>query len=323
MPELPQMQALAERLEAAIGGHRLIAADALGFTALKTVTPAPDAVVGHVVEHVGRRGKYLVLDFDDGHRVMVHLSQAGRVDIEERPKTTRPKGAVVRLRFATPDGELAPSGASSGVDRRGHSTPAPSVGAASGASSGVDRRGHSTPGSAVLVREHGTERKAAWWVLAPGDPGPLEGLGPEPDSDEFAELVLHGTDSRRIHTWLRDQRTVAGVGRGYADDTLWRARISPYAKLAQLDADRRAGLLDAVRSVLNDGLVKERERTGGLAEPRLGTNFEVHGHAGDPCPRCAETLRRVSYESYEVVYCPACQTDGKVLADRRLSRLVK
>lgn len=279
MPELPQMQALAERLEAAIGGLRLIAADALGFTALKTVTPAPDAVVGHVVEHVGRRGKYLVLDFDDGHRMLVHLSQAGRVDIEDRPKKTRPKGAVVRLRFA--------------------------------------------PGPGVLVREHGTERKAAWWVLAPGDAGPLVGLGPEPDSGDFAELVLRGTDSRRIHTWLRDQRTVAGVGRGYADDALWRARVSPYAKLAQLDSDRRAALLDAVRTVLRDGLIKERERTGGLAEPRLGTNFEVHGHAGDPCPRCAETLRRVSYESYEVVYCPACQTDGKVLADRRLSRLVK
>ena len=214
----------------------------------------------------------------------MHLSQAGRVDIEERPKTTRPKGAVVRLRFATADGE---------------------------------------PGPAVLVREHGTERKAAWWVLAPGDPGPLEGLGPEPESDEFAELVLHGTDTRRIHTWLRDQRTVAGVGRGYADDALWRACISPYAKLPQLDEDQRAALLDAVRAVLRDGLEKERGRTGGLAEPKLGTNFEVHGHAGDKCPRCGETLRRVSYESYEIVYCPACQTGGKVLADRRLSRLVK
>jgi formamidopyrimidine-DNA glycosylase len=278
------MQALAERLAAAIGGHRLVAADPLGFTALKTVTPPPDALVGHVVEAVDRRGKYVLLGFDDGNRIAMHLSQAGRVDIEERPKTTRPKGAVVRLRFATADGE---------------------------------------PGPAVLVREHGTERKAAWWVLGPDDPGPLEGLGPEPDSDEFAELVLHGSEKRRIHTWLRDQRTVAGVGRGYADDALWRACISPYATLPQLVEGQRAALLDAVRAVLRDGLEKERRRTGGLAEPKLGTNFEVHGHAGDKCPRCGETLRRVSYESYEVVYCPACQTGGKVLADRRLSRLVK
>jgi formamidopyrimidine-DNA glycosylase len=284
VPELPQMQALAERLDAAVGGQRLTAADALGFTALKTVVPGPEAIVGHVLGSVGRRGKYLVLTFDDEHRMMLHLSQAGRVDIEEPQKKTRPKGAVVRFRFATTDGE---------------------------------------PGPAVLVREHGTERKAAWWVLAPGDDGPLEGLGPEPDSDEFAELVLHGDDKRRIHTWLRDQRTVVGVGRGYADDAIWRAGISPYAKLSQLDDAERSRLLDAVRSVLHDGLDKERQRSGGLAEPKLGSNFEVHGRAGTPCPKCGEGLRRVSYESYEVVYCPACQTDGKVLADRRMSRLVK
>ena len=90
---------------------------------------------------------------------------------------------------------------------------------------------------AVLVREYGHERKAAWWVLAPGDDGPLERLGPEPDSDEFAEIILHGDDRRRVHTLLRDQRTVSGVGRGYADDALWRARLSPYASLASLDDD--------------------------------------------------------------------------------------
>jgi formamidopyrimidine-DNA glycosylase len=278
------MQALAERLEAAVGGQRLTAADALGFTALKTVTPGPDAIVGHVVEHVGRRGKYVVLELDDGNRVMLHLSQAGRVDVEAPQKKTRPKGAVVRFRFATTDGE---------------------------------------PGPAVLVREHGTERKAAWWVLAPGDDGPLEGLGPEPDSDAFADLVLHGDDGRRIHTWLRDQRTVAGIGRGYADDALWRARVSPYAKLAQLDDDGRARLLTAVRGVLDDGLERERERTGGLSEPKLGGGFEVHGRYGAPCPRCGDGMRRVSFESHEITYCPACQTEGKVLADRRMSRLVK
>ncbi|MEX2255614.1 MAG: DNA-formamidopyrimidine glycosylase family protein [Acidimicrobiia bacterium] len=281
---MPQMQALSERLDAAVGGHRLVAADALGFAALKTVVPAPEVVVGRVLTSVGRRGKYLILGFDDGHRVLLHLSQAGRVDIEATPKTTRPKGAVVRFRFATPDGEVGP---------------------------------------AVLVREFGTERKAAWWVLAPGDDGKLTELGPEVDADEFADLVLHGDEKRRIHTWLRDQHTVAGVGRGYADDALWRAGISPYAQLSQLDDERRAALLAAVRGVLHDGIEREREREGGLAEPKLGGNFEVHGRAGTPCPKCGETLRRVSYESHEVAYCPTCQTDGKVLADRRMSRLVK
>jgi formamidopyrimidine-DNA glycosylase len=279
MPELPQMQALAERLEAAIGGHALTGYQPISFAGLKTVAPAPDTLVGKVVEHVGRRGKYVILEFTGGDRLLVHLSQAGRVDLEDPPKQTRGRGGVVRLRF-----DDAP---------------------------------------AVFVREHGTERKAAWWVLAPGDPGPLERLGPEPDSPEFEEFVLRGDDRRRVHTWLRDQRTVAGVGRGYADDALWRAKLSPYATLGSLNADERKRLLDAVRAVLEDGTERERERKGGLAEPKLGGQFEVHGRAGTPCPRCGEGLRRVSYESHEIVYCPACQTGGKVLADRRMSRLVK
>jgi formamidopyrimidine-DNA glycosylase len=282
------MQALAERLDTALAGRALTGWEPLGFTGLKTVTPSPDTLVGRPLVAVGRRGKYLVFEFDDppGHglRLLVHLSQAGRLDIEEPPKRNRGgKGGVVRLRF----------------------------------------RGAESPDVAVLVREHGTERKAAWWVLGPGDDGPLTRLGPEPDTDEFAELVLHGTDRRRVHTLLRDQSTVTGIGRGYADDALWRAELSPYATLAGLDDAARHRLLDAVRAVLRDGLDQERTRTGGLSAPKLGGHFEVHGRSGTPCPRCGEPMRRVSYDSYEVTYCPACQTDGKVLADRRLSRLVK
>ena len=279
------MQALAERLDAAVGGRTLVGYELFGFSSLKTVVPAPDALVGHDLLSVGRRGKYLVAEFDDGHRLLLHLSQAGRLDVEDRPKKTRGgKGGVVRLAFAGDDGRVGP---------------------------------------ALLVREFGTERKAAWWVLAPGDDGPLDRLGPEPDSEAFADFVLRGADKRRIHTWLRDQRTVVGVGRGYSDDALWRAGLSPYSTLGQLDDASRRRLLDAVRGVLADGLTKERTRTGGLSEPKLGAHFEVHGRAGTPCPRCGADLLRVSYESHEVVYCAPCQTGGKVLADRRMSRLLK
>jgi formamidopyrimidine-DNA glycosylase len=279
VPELPEMQALAERLEVAIGGAAIEGVDPLGFAALKTVVPSPESIVGHRVTGVGRRAKYLIFELDGGARVLMHLSQAGRLDIEEPPKKTRPKGAAVRVRFDN--------------------------------------------GRALLVREHGHERKAAWWVLAPGDDGPLERLGPEPDSDEFAELILHGTDKRRIHTLLRDQRTVSGVGRGYANDALHRAHVSPYATLTSLDEPARQRLLDAIRVTLADALEHERERKGGLSEPKLGDRFRVHNRAGTPCPECGEGLRRVSYESYEVTYCPQCQTGGKILADRRMSRLVK
>jgi formamidopyrimidine-DNA glycosylase len=116
---------------------------------------------------------------------------------------------------------------------------------------------------------------------------------------------------------------VSGVGRGYADDALWRAQLSPYATLAALDEEARIRLLTAIREVMAQGVERERTRSGGLSKPKLGDHFEVHARYGTPCPRCGETLRRVSYASHEIAYCPACQTGGKVLADRRLSRLLR
>jgi formamidopyrimidine-DNA glycosylase len=278
------MQALSERLDDVVAGRTFAGFDALSFSSLKTVVPGADAFVGRAVDRVTRRGKYLIFEVGDTGRVLVHLSQAGRVDIEDPPKRTKPRGAVLRIRFTGRDGADAP---------------------------------------ALLVREFGTERKAAWWLLAPGDDGPLAGLGPEPDSDEFAALVHDGDDKRRIHTWLRDQHTVAGIGRGYSDDVLWRARLSPYVTLGSLDPEQRDALLREIRAVLADGLERERQRAGGLSENKLGEHFDVHGRWGNPCPRCGTTLERISYESHEVTYCPACQTGGKTLADRRRSRLLK
>jgi len=277
MPELPEMQALAERLEAAAGGAALSSVSPLSFAGLKTVAPAPETLLGATLQRTDRRGKYVLLDFG-GPRIAFHLSQGGRVDVEEPPKTTRPKGAVVRFGFDN--------------------------------------------GRALLLKEFGTERKAGWWVLEAGHDGPMEGLGPEPDTQEFAELIRHGEDRRRLHTMLRDQRTVSGLGRGYTDDLLHRSRLSPFATLASLDQASRERLLTCVHEVLADGLEHERQRTGGLPT-KLGDHWVVHNRHGEPCPGCGETLKRVSYESYEVTYCPACQTGGKVLADRRLSRLLK
>ncbi|HYH27790.1 MAG TPA: DNA-formamidopyrimidine glycosylase family protein, partial [Actinomycetota bacterium] len=253
------------------------AADALQFSGLKTFDPSPDSLSGRALDRVTRRGKYLVFELG-GPRLLVHLSQGGRVDIEDPLKTTRPKQGVVRLRF-----EGRPS---------------------------------------VLIKEFGTERKAGWWVLADGEDGPLAKLGPEPDSEAFGDLILRGEDGRRVHTILRDQRTVAGIGRGYSDDILHHARLSPYAVLAKLDESQRVALLAGVREVLEAALDLERGRHGGLPT-KIGDHFAVHGRHGTPCPRCGEDLRRVSYESHEITYCPACQTDGKVLADRRLSRIVR
>ena len=271
------MQALAERLDALLSGAIWKEAQPLQFAGLKTFDPAPESLVGRTVTAVGRVGKYLVFDVS-GPRLLVHLSQGGRIDVENPPKRTRPKPGVVRFFF-----EGRPS---------------------------------------LLVKEFGTERKAGWWVLGERDRGPLQGLGPDPFSKEFDRLLMGGDDGRRLHTMLRDQKTVAGIGRGYADDALHRAEISPFASLKSLDKESRRRMLDAVRKVLTEALEFERRREGGLPT-KLGERFAVHGRFGQPCPRCRAELKRVSYESHEITYCPACQTGGKILADRRMSRLLR
>jgi formamidopyrimidine-DNA glycosylase len=277
VPELPEVQGLAERIEARLAGARFVRAIPISFSGLKTVIPSPEDLAGRTLQSVGRRGKFLIFSFE-GLRMLVHLSQGGRIVFEEGSKTSRPRGSVARFRF--------------------------------------DRE----PG--LLLKEFGTERKAGWWVLGADDEGPLAKLGPDPFSEAFEEMMLHGEDSGRLHPLLRDQRRVAGVGRGYSDDILHRARLSPYRSLSSLDADERSRLLESVRSVLSEALEVERRRADGLP-PKLSDHFTVHAKSGTPCPVCGSDLRRVSFESHEITYCPTCQTGGKVLADRRLSRLIR
>ncbi len=272
------MQALSERLDATLSGKPLSRTDLLGFSSLKTFAPAPEDLVGVGLDSVGRRGKFLVVGFVGGRRILIHLSQGGRMDLESPPKATKPRGSLVRLVFGD---------------------------------------------TGLLVREHGTQRKAGWWVLESGDDGPLATLGPEPDDAAFAELFLDGDSTRQVHTLLRDQHFVAGVGRGYADDSLNRAKISPFSSLRGLSREERETLVESVRSVLAEALERERTREGALSQARLGERFLVHNRTGEPCLNCAGTLRSVRFESHEVVYCPDCQTKGKVLADRRLSRLLR
>jgi formamidopyrimidine-DNA glycosylase len=278
VPELPEVRALAERLNDVIAGVPFERADVLQFSSLKTYAPRPDELLGAVVEAVTSLGKYTLITFDDGRRLVIHTSQGGRVDVEAPPKSTKPRGSVVRLRFAE-----RPS---------------------------------------ILVKEFGKQRKSGWWVLAPGDDGPLEKLGPEAMTPEADALLRDSTDNRRVHTILRDQRTIAGIGRGYSDDILHDAMLSPTSQLAKLDAEQRERLVTSVHTILEAALDVERRRSGGLPT-KLGDHFTVHGRSGEPCPRCGADLRRVSYEDYEVTYCPTCQTGGKILADRRLSRLLR
>jgi formamidopyrimidine-DNA glycosylase len=282
------MQALSERLNTLLAGMTLHRADLLGFSSLKTYAPTPESLRNQRLLSVSRRAKYLVFEFEPETRIVVHLSQAGRLDVERPPKQTKPRGAAVRFVFG--NGEPV-------LDRT-------DIG--------------------VLVREYGTQRKAAWWVLAPGDAGPLFGLGPEPGTEAFAEIIRTSVSRRRLTTDLRDQHVMSGIGRGWGDDILHRAKLSPFNSLHSLSPEQRETLLKSVTDVLAEALVVERARPGGLSEAKLGGRFKVHGRAEEPCPTpCGDTLRRVSFESYEMTYCPTCQTGGRPLADRRLSRLLK
>jgi formamidopyrimidine-DNA glycosylase len=278
VPELPEVRALAERLGEVAVGAQLVGADVLQFSSLKTVQPRPGELVGSRIGSVTSLGKYVVIAFEDGRRLLFHLSQGGRVDVEAPPKSTKPRGSVLRIRLQ-------------------------------------DR-------PSILVKEFGKQRKAGWWVLASGDDGPLVRLGPEVLTPEADEWLRTAADNRRVHTILRDQRTLAGMGRGYTDDVLHDAMLSPTAQLAKLDAARRETLIASIHSILDAALEVERGRGGGLPT-KIGDHFTVHNRAGEPCPRCGTELHRVSYEDHEVTYCPHCQTRDKVLADRRLSRLLR
>ncbi len=282
------MQALSERLDALLAGMTFRQADLLGFSSLKTYAPTSESLQNHRLVSVGRRGKYLVWLFDDETRIVMHLSQAGRLDIEQPPKQTRPRGSAARFLF------------------------------------GHEQTGLDQSDVGVLVREYGTHRNASWWVLAPGAEGPLAGLGPEPGSEAFAAFFRTSDSKRRLTTDLRDQHVVAGIGRGWGDDILHRAKLSPFTSLHSLSRGQREALLVATIEVLAGALELERTRKGGLSEAKLGGRFKVHGRAEEPCPTpCGDTLRRVSFESYEMTYCPTCQTNGRALADRRMSRLLK
>jgi formamidopyrimidine-DNA glycosylase len=288
VPELPEMQALSERLDVLLAGTILRRIEILGFSSLKTYSPAHESVLDRRLVSVTRRAKYLVWEFDDGVHVLLHLSQAGRLDIEHPAKATKSRGSAVRFVFghdgSTFDGE--------------------SIG--------------------VLMREYGTHRKASWWVLAPDDQGPLASLGPEPGSEAFGEIILTSDSRRRLTTDLRDQHVLAGIGRGWGDEILHRAKLSPFATLHSLSPHERETLLKSITDVLAEALELERGREGGLSEAKLGGRFNVHGRAGEVCPTlCGDTLSRVSFENYEMTYCATCQTGKRVLADRRMSRILK
>jgi len=280
MPELPEVQAHAERLTEQFRGRTLTRFRPITFTALKTAVPAPDEAYGHPLVGVGRRGKYLLLEFEPV-TFAVHLMQGGRL-LADAKQSAKPRGGQARFVF--------------------------------------------DDGPALLLTEQGSERRAGVWCL-PGDDvlasPPLDVLGPEADRLTPEELLalFESHPNQRIHGFLRDQRTVAGLGRRLANEVCHRAKISPFAMTRKLGIGGATAVVGAIAAAVAEGLEYERSRPDmSASKDRPGG---VHGRVGEPCPVCGDTVRAVEYVGYTVSYCPTCQTGGKVLADNTTSKFLK
>lgn len=286
MPELPEVEITARLLDRALRGARIESALAPGINALKTFDPPLSALEGETIAGVRRWGKNLIVDVSGELALLIHLMSAGRLQLYDKRAGPRDRTSRLLLRVRPREGEESRE---------------------------------------LRLREFGS-KQAAWVKLLHADEldsdEALEKLGPEawPDPPPLAETLAA---PRPLHALLRDQRTIAGIGRSWVDEILWHARLSPYKRGADLDAAECERLREATIETLG-GAIAHYERTIHLPIPdKLPMPLQVHRHEGQPCPRCAATLRAVHFEDYVIAYCPTCQTDGRVLKDRRLSRLLK
>jgi len=287
VPELPEVEALAAFLRERTAGRVVARVDVAAISVLKTYDPPPSALAGLEVTDVGRHGKFLDLDVDGLHLV-IHLARAGWLRWrEELPRTPVGPGR----------GPLA-------------------------------LRVHLDDGSGFDVTEQGTQKKLAVYVVH--DVGQVEGiarLGPDPLSPGFTSEVFDEIVTEHARTQLkgllRDQSVIAGVGNAYSDEILHVARMSPFKLAGTLDPDEREALRVAVVSTLEDAVVRSRGLAAADLKGEKKVGMRVHGRAGLPCPVCGDTVREVSFADSSLQYCPTCQTGGKPLADRRLSRLLR
>ncbi|HWR85207.1 MAG TPA: DNA-formamidopyrimidine glycosylase family protein [Rhodoglobus sp.] len=286
MPELPEVQALATDLGSRLRGRAVDRLDLVSFAAMKTFDPPPSALHGSVVGDVTRHGKFLDIAAGDLH-LIIHLARAGWVRWRDQAPqgTGRPGKGPLAARLVLDDG------------------------------SGFD------------VTEAGTKKSLALYLVR--DPAAVPGvarLGPDPLEPGFTRDVLAGILASKgrsqLKGVLRDQGNIAGIGNAYSDEILHVAKMSPYKPAAMPDADVDV-LYEAMQSTLRAALA----RADGLAASELKaekkSNLRVHGRTGQPCPVCGDTVREVIFADSTFQYCPTCQTGGKPLADRVLSRLLK
>jgi formamidopyrimidine-DNA glycosylase len=282
VPELPEVEITARRIDRALRGVRVESAVAPGMVTMKTFDPPLDSLAGREITAVRRRGKMPIVELGD-LALLIHLMSAGRLQLFEERASLRDRRSRLLVRL--------------------------------------------DDGRELRLREFGTQQRA-WAKLLPVDAVDSDEmvatLGPEaypaPPLEELERIV---DQPRHLHPMLRDQRVIAGIGRSWVDEILWDARLSPFRQGSDLGEEEVEALRDAMDRRLGGALEHYEEVVGDSLPDRAPMPLEVHGKQGEPCPRCGATLAAVFFKEHVTTYCPEEQTAGRVLKDRRLSRLLR
>jgi formamidopyrimidine-DNA glycosylase len=281
MPELPEVEIVARRLNSALAETEVESALAPGMNVMKTFDPPLDSLAGRELTGVLRIGKMPIIEFGD-LALLIHLMSAGRLRVFDKRASPKDKASRVLIRF--------------------------------------------TDGRELRLREYGTKQRA-WAKLLPSEAVAADemvaSLGPEawppPPLEEFAAAI---DKPRHLHPLLRHQKDIAGIGRSWVDEVLWEARLSPFKKGSELDAEEIERLHGALH-VLGDAIEHYEETIGPEVPDKVPMPLQVHKREGEPCPRCGTTIEAVFFSEHQTNYCPQEQTSGRVLKDRRLSKLLK
>jgi len=290
MPELPEVEALASFLRDRATGRAVIRADVAAISAVKTFDPPLSALSGAIVAGASRYGKFLSVDFDGMH-LITHLARGGWLQWRDTLPPAPPKPGRSPLALRLHLAPEFPDGPVSGFD----------------------------------LTEMGTQKRlAVYLVRNPQEVPGIARLGPDALTLSRTDLAtVLGSQRAQIKGALTDQTVIAGIGNAYSDEILHVARLSPFKIAAKLSEDELTRLSDAITTVLGAAVERSVGQKAATLKGEKRSGLRVHARAGLPCPVCGDTVHSVSFADRSFQYCPTCQTEGRELADRRLSKLLK